>query len=209
MFGNARMSITLFASAIALAVPSAAWAAKLDGEYQGTGDSFFEKLTFRSGGKVRVTFMGMTKVGTYEIEDNEVLITVGNETNVFTLDEQGCVVGGGLFGKYCKGGEGKATKEKGTDKGSASKVARLSGVYEVGNPDMTIALDFKTQDKVRITVSGAKAKKESRDAKYTVVGDRVTITDPDGGQPLVLTRMGNTLEGAPEGDDMKIKFVKK
>lgn len=42
-----------------------------------------------------------------------------------------------------------------------------------------------------------------------MVGDRVTITDPDGGQPLILTRNGNTLEGAPEGDDMKIKFVKK
>jgi hypothetical protein len=208
MFGNARRSITLLVSAIALAIPSAAWAAKLEGEYQGTGNSFFEKLSFRPGGKVRVTFMGMTKVGTYEIEDKEVLITVGNETNVFTLDEQGCVVGGGLLGKYCKGGEGKAARGKDPEKGG-SKAVRLSGVYRAGNPDMTIALDFKTEDKVRITVSGAKAKKESREAKYTVVGDRVTITDPDGGQPLILTRNGNTLEGAPEGDDMKIKFVKK
>jgi hypothetical protein len=208
MSGKARRFITAFVSAIALAVSSAAWAAKLEGEYQGTGNSFFEKLTFKPGGKVRVTFMGMTKVGTYEIEENEVLITVGNETNVFTLDDQGCVVGGGLLGKYCKGGEGKAAKGKGSDKGS-SKAARLSGVYKAGNPDMTIALDFKTEDKVRITVSGAKAKKESRDAKYTVVGDRVTITDPDRGQPLILTRNGNTLEGAPEGDDMKLKFVKK
>ena len=92
MFGNARRSITLLVSAIALAIPSAAWAAKLEGEYEGTGNSFFEKLSFRPGGKVRVTFMGMTKVGTYEIEDKEVLITVGNETNVFTLDDIASVI---------------------------------------------------------------------------------------------------------------------
>ena len=46
MFGNARRSITLLVSAIALAIPSAAWAAKLEGEYEGTGNSFFEKLSF-------------------------------------------------------------------------------------------------------------------------------------------------------------------
>lgn len=218
MFGKTKASIALLVSAIAVAVSSAAWGAKLEGEYSGTGNSFFEKLTFKPGGKVRVTFMGMTKVGTFEVEDNEVLITVGNETNVFTLDDRGCVVGGGLLGKYCKGGESqkggdKAAKGASPDKGSAAqssgKAAKLSGIYKAGNPEMTIALDFKTEDKVRVSVSGTKAKKESRDATYQVAGDRITITVPDGGPPLVLTRKGNALEGAPEGESMKLKFVKK
>jgi hypothetical protein len=36
----------------------------------------------------------------------------------------------------------------------------------------------------------------------------VTISVPDGSPPLVLTRKGNTLEGAPEGETMKMKFVR-
>jgi hypothetical protein len=46
------------------------------------------------------------------------------------------------------------------------------------------------------------------DATYKVSGDRVTISVPDGSPPLVLTRKGNTLEGAPEGETMKMKFVR-
>jgi hypothetical protein len=213
MLRNASISIPPVLLVLAVALASAVWAAKLEGEYLATGNSFFEKIAFKSGGKVRVTFMGMTKVGTYEIEGDEVLITVGNDTNVFTLDAQGCVAGGGLLGTYCKGGKRQASSSKDTDKeGGAhnvSKIAKLSGVYKAGNSDASIVLDFKTENKVRITVSGAKAKKESHDAKYTVVGDRVTINDPNGGQPLILTRKGNTLEGAPEGEDMKLEFRKK
>lgn len=202
---SANNPIAPLALAIAIAFSPGAWAAKLEGEYLGTGNSFFEKLSFRSGGKVRVTFMGMTKVGTFEVDGQEVLITVGNETNVFTLDDQGCVAGGGLLGKYCKGGSGgEAAKGK-----PAKAEAGLSGVYRAGNPEMTIALDFKTADQVRVTVSGTKAKKESRDLKYKVDGDRVTISDSDGGQPLILTRKGNMLEGAPDGESMKLTFVKK
>jgi hypothetical protein len=37
---------------------------------------------------------------------------------------------------------------------------------------------------------------------------RITISVPDGSPPLVLTRKGNTLEGAPEGETMKMKFVR-
>jgi hypothetical protein len=217
MFKNDKTSITLFAAMTAIAVSSAAWAAKLEGDYLGTGNSFFEKLTFKPGGKARVTFMGMTKQGTYELDGNEVLITVGNETNVFNLDAQGCVVGGGMLGKYCKGGEAnkagaKPGKDSPSDKGGATqasnKAAKLSGRYKAGNPEMTVALDFKAEERVRITVSGTRAKTESMDATYRVAGDRVTISAPDGSPPLVLTRRGNVLEGAPEGETMKMKFVK-
>jgi hypothetical protein len=31
---------------------------------------------------------------------------------------------------------------------------------------------------------------------------------PDGSPPLVLMRKGNTLEGAPPGESVKLKFVK-
>jgi hypothetical protein len=214
MLTRSNIFFATLSFAISVTIPLAGWGASLEGDYQGTGNSFFEKLSFRSGGKVRVTFGGMTKVGTFEIDGNEVLITIANETNVFTIDPQGCVVGGGLLGKYCKGG----SAAKSGDKAAASGVsgtsstggapAALSGVYKAGNPDMSIALDFQENQKVRLTVAGKKAKKESVDATYKIAGNRVTISVPDGSPPLVLTRSGNTLEGAPEGEAVKMKFVK-
>ena len=210
MVWNGGRSIAALVVVAAIVAPPLARGATLEGDYTGTGNSFFEKLSFRSGGKVRITFAGMTKVGTYEIDGKEVLITAGNETNVFTIDAQGCVVGGGFLGKYCKGGD-KAAKSDGAQQGgtaSRSKPTALSGIYKTGNREMSIALHFKPDQKVRLTVDGTKAKKESVDATYKVAGDRVTISAPDGSPPLVLTRNGNTLEGAPEGETMKMKFVK-
>jgi hypothetical protein len=209
MTGDVGRSIAALAVAACIVTSPLARAAALEGDYAGTGNSFFEKLSFRSGGKLRVTFGGMTKVGTYELDGKEVLITVGNETNVFTLDAQGCVVGGGILGKYCKDGDKAATSE---DAGSAAagsdKPPSLAGTYKTGNAEMNIALHFKPNQKVRVTVAGKKTKKESVDATYRVAGDRVTISVPDGSPPLVLTRKGNMLEGAPEGETVKMRFVK-
>jgi hypothetical protein len=123
-------------------------------------------------------------------------------------------VGGGLLGKYCKGeaagSDGKrpvAGKEQAAD-AAANTPASLSGTYRAGDRDMSIALAFKPDQKVRVTVAGKNAKKESVEATYKVSGDRVTISVPDGSPPLVLTRKGDTLEGAPEGETVKMKFVK-
>jgi hypothetical protein len=178
-------------------------------------------LSFRPGGKVRVTFMGMTKVGTFELDGKEVLITVGNETNVFTLDAQGCVVGGGLLGKYCKGGAADAAKQKSSApttaaaapgqaiaNQSSSHEPKLTGRYKAGNAQVSLALDFKDDGRVRVSVAGTQAKKESTEATYKVAGDKVTISIPDGSPPLVLTRKGDVLEGAPQGETVKMKFVK-
>jgi len=65
MLTTAKRSICLTVGGLVAALSFAALGAKLDGDCLATGNSFFEKLSFRSGGKVRVTFMGMTKVGTY------------------------------------------------------------------------------------------------------------------------------------------------
>lgn len=211
MSTTSKRVITLLFLVPTLAMSSAAWSAKLEGDYLGMEDSFFEKLSFRPGGQVRVTFMDMTKVGTFELEGKEVLITIGNETNVFTIDAQGCVVGGGFIGTYCKDGvasKGADKTAKGTAPAGTGKEAGLSGRYQAGNAAASIALDFKTDGQVRITLSGTQAQSESMDATYKMAGDQVTISPTDGSPPLVLTRKGNVLEGAPEGESMKMKFVK-
>jgi len=216
-----QQTIAALLVALAALLGNSAHAARLDGDYAAVGNSFFEKISFRSGGKVRITALGMTKVGTYEVDGKEVLITVGNETNVFTLDDKGCVVGGGILGKYCKGdavagakpqtqpgAAGTAAKPVGQPTTASAKSAPLSGKYKAGDGKVNLVLDFKPQGKVRIVVGGSKAPSDARNATYKLEGDKVSVSDPDGGPPLVLTRKGNVLEGGPEGEEMRMTFVR-
>lgn len=79
----------------------------LSGTYVANGDSLgsalVSSLTFTSEGKVEVTGMGITKEGTYELEGTKVKITVSGDTTIMTLDENGCLDGGAMLGKFCKG----------------------------------------------------------------------------------------------------------
>ncbi len=206
-----RIGVRTLALLVGLGLALPSFAARLQGDYQQVGTSLFEKLSFRSGSKVHVTFMGMTKVGTFEVDGKEVLITIGNETNVFTIDDKGCVVGGGPLGTYCKGGGEAAAAAPATkqaqDAGKQAPAA-LTGKYRAGDDKVHLTLDFKPQGKVRILVGGTQTPSDARDATFTMRGNQVTVSDPDGGAPLVLIRTGNMLEGAPEGETMKMKFVK-
>jgi hypothetical protein len=73
----------------------------VSGTYAGNENSFLEKLEFNSD-KVDVTGFGETKQGTYEIDGDKVMITIGGETQVFTRGDDDCLDGGLVLGKYCK-----------------------------------------------------------------------------------------------------------
>jgi hypothetical protein len=74
----------------------------LSGTYSGNGEAFFDKLNFTSGSKVEIYFMGASKEALYEKSGNKVKITIAGENQLFTIDEKGCLDGGGQIGKYCK-----------------------------------------------------------------------------------------------------------
>ncbi len=74
----------------------------LSGTYSGNGEAFFEKLNFKSGSKVDIYFMGVSKEATYEKSGNKVKITMAGENQLFTIDDKGCLDGEGQIGKYCK-----------------------------------------------------------------------------------------------------------
>ncbi len=59
-------------------------------------------FNFKSGGKVEITVLGSTRVGTYKLEDGKVYITAANDTQAFKFDHAGCIDGGFLFGTLCK-----------------------------------------------------------------------------------------------------------
>jgi len=63
----------------------------------------FQKIEFGSGDTVDLTAtMGQTLRGTYKVDGKKVVITVGPQSSVFLLDDQGCIDGGDMIGKFCK-----------------------------------------------------------------------------------------------------------
>lgn len=88
--------------AAALLLCAACGGSSIEGTYSGQGTGFLEKIVFKSDGKVELTFMGMTKEGTYVVEDGRVKITNGGDTSILAIAENGCLEGGGILGKYCK-----------------------------------------------------------------------------------------------------------
>jgi hypothetical protein len=169
----------------------------LNGTYSGAGQGFLDKLTFMSDGTVEVTFMQMTKEGTYAIDGKKVKITLGDDTHVLTLDDRGCLDGGGMLGIYCTNGGGGRRIATGSG---------LLGVYKAGDSEASIMLDFQNGQKVRVTIAEAGGGKGTAEGAYEINGQRITLTVP-GGMPLVLTHRGEMLEGSLDGHS--IKFVKR
>jgi hypothetical protein len=78
------------------------------------------------------------------------------ETQMFTLDERGCLDGGGSIGKYCEN-DGPAEHAKSASSGGGA----LSGTWEAKDPDGTVlGLHFLGGDKIKFTMSDG----ESSDA---------------------------------------------
>jgi hypothetical protein len=46
--------------------------------------------------------MGASKEGSYENNGNKVKISVSGESQLFTINDKGCLDGGGQLGTYCK-----------------------------------------------------------------------------------------------------------
>ena len=75
---------------------------KLSGTYTGEGVPF-KQLKFTSGNKVELTtLMDSVNEATYVVEGDKVKISAGGQTQIFTIDKDGCLNGGGMIGKFCK-----------------------------------------------------------------------------------------------------------
>jgi hypothetical protein len=96
------LAVALFALLLTTFLAGCDGGSKLDGTYVGAPHAHFEKLTFKSEGKVELTFMGSTSEATYVVEGDKVKISAAGQTQIFTVDKQGCLDGGGIVGKYCK-----------------------------------------------------------------------------------------------------------
>lgn len=104
MPATTNVTRTRLATMIMAAAFLTACGSGVDGTYSSKGGGMiaFEKLVLKSGEKVEITAMGTTRAGAYEVEGKKVKITVSGDTIVFTIDDKGCLDGGGQLGKYCK-----------------------------------------------------------------------------------------------------------
>jgi hypothetical protein len=171
----------------------------IEGTYSGKGTGFLQQIVFKSDGKVELTFMGMTREGTYEVEGNKVKVTNAGTTEILTIGGDGCLDGGGIMGRYCKEGATPAAAATSGRGGSA-----MSGTWEARHPQGSIALAFLDGGTVRVTITESGTVNDSAEGTYSLRGDRVTVGVP-GGPPLELTRKGDTLEGWMEGVGMRFE----
>jgi hypothetical protein len=182
----------------------------IDGTYTSSGGmGIIESMTFKKGGKVEVTAMGMTKEGTFEVEGKKVKVTIANDTTILTLDDNGCLNGGGMIGKFCKGTASTAGGKRSDAGGSApSKANGLSpsGVYESRMPDGTIfTLNFQKTGKVTMTMT-ENGKPDVQEANWVVNGDTIMVQSPEG-LPLQLRPNGSAMVAEMGG--MQITFTRK
>jgi len=101
------MKRILFAALACLAV-AACGQSGLSGTYVPKGESLgggfvMQKLDFVSGESVDVSMMEQTVRATYKIDGKKLLLIVNGQQEVFNITDDGCLDGGNLFGKFCRG----------------------------------------------------------------------------------------------------------
>src|SRR5688500_6951226 len=202
------MNRVVATTALVLCALAAACGGSGEGEYIGkTGESFFDSLTLRSGGKLDVVMIGVRHEGTYAVDGDQVIITASNgQRTPLHVESNGCLTHP-IAGTYCKGSRGasSASAEATADK---SDPARAPGaeVYEARAREGQIRLEFGAARKARITMvpTGIADAPErmSFDVSYALDGDRVTVNLP-GNEPLMLTRAGGDLEGTLNGETVR------
>jgi hypothetical protein len=172
-----------------LSLPLLACGPAVQGEYSGEGTGFLEKINFKDDNVVELTFMGMTREGTYEIDDDKVKINNGGDISILRIDDKGCLVGGGILGTYCKKDGGDSDDAE--DDASNDSPEGTRWALRMGGDEM--AIEFVSDDQVKMITNG-----EAEQWEYEADGDEITIHGPEG-RDMVFTRHGDTLSGGAEG----------
>ena len=61
-----------------------------------------QKIEFLNGTEVNLTMLEQTVRANYKIDGKQVLFIVNGQQQVFNIDDQGCLDGGAMWGKFCK-----------------------------------------------------------------------------------------------------------
>jgi hypothetical protein len=69
------------------------------GKSYGGDDCFFETIEFTSDDAGYISQFGIQSQFSYTVDDDRVIVTVGSDNAVFTVDDDGALDGGTLLGK--------------------------------------------------------------------------------------------------------------
>ena len=61
-----------------------------------------QKIEFLSGDSVNLTMLEQTIRASYKVDGKDVLFIISGQQQVFSLDADGCLDGGAMWGKFCK-----------------------------------------------------------------------------------------------------------
>lgn len=89
-------------ASLLLALTLSACGGGLSGEYGEAIGGEWETTFLFNDDQVEAHFMGQTAVGSYDVKDGKVYITMDGDTTVFPIDNNGCIEGGFVFGTVCK-----------------------------------------------------------------------------------------------------------
>jgi len=65
-------------------------------------EAIIDRIEFVSSDSADITVLGQIRRLSYKLEGKKVIMTFGNESNVFTINDDGCLDGGQMIGKLCK-----------------------------------------------------------------------------------------------------------
>jgi hypothetical protein len=193
------MSIQQRIVVVAIVILSTACGGGVGGRYVGQGETLFNSLTFGDDGKVEMEFVGMLRDGTYVMEEDNIIVTAPNGDRVRLRPASNGCYSNEVIGTYCKDGSAPRT---------ASAPLQSDGPesYEATAREGRILLEFAGKRNVRVTMTpnggSDMPQRMSIDASYESSGDRITVRLP-GGEDLMLTRAGTSLEGAMGGETVR------
>jgi hypothetical protein len=155
-------------------------------------------ITFKANGSVD---MGGSTGGTYTIDGEKILVTVGGEKHTFIRDGNCIEEGRDIFGKLCKGGKA----------GEASNVSTRNvptvpdGTWIASNADGQFKIEFKPGNKLTMTMTPPGGKPSAQEGTFIIEGDKFHATLSQA-TPMVLHFVNNAYESTSFG--LPMKFVK-
>lgn len=177
----------------------AACGSSIEGVYSGKDTGFLDQIEIKGDHKVELMFMGMLKEGTYEIEGDRIKINNAGEINILRIDGDGCLDGGGILGRYCKGEGRSAPSSTSSVKPAHGSPGLVGSRFAAGPAGDEWILEFLDDSVVRMVIDG-----DSEKLEYVTRGGDIIVRGMDG-QELVLVPRGNDLEGGPDGMVMLFK----
>ncbi|MGE0624131.1 MAG: hypothetical protein AB7I04_05260 [Pseudomonadales bacterium] len=164
----------------------------IEGVYTGE-ETFLDQIEIRDDERVELMFMGAIREGIYNVEGDRLRITAGGETNVFRINDSGCLEGGALLGTYCRSGSSSGSSTSSTASRSEPAAGYVGQTFAAGPIGDQMVIEFVSGDRVRFEVDG-----ESEELRYGSDGGDIVIYGM-AGDNMILTPRGRDLEGGPGG----------